>query len=337
MRTRRVTLLDVAQRAGVSRTTASFVLTGRRDMRISEDAQQRVLQAAREMDYYPNLMARSLRTNLSQTIGLVSDVIASEPFAGDIVRGSLATALLHQHLLFVGETEGDPAVERQIIQAMLDRGVTGFLYATMAARKVDVPRQLTGHPLVLLNCRDPAADHPSVLPDDAGAGRQAAELLVAAGHTDRIVLVGETPEHVLAATLRRDGIESALAGHELGLAETVQCLWWPEPAYLAVAQLLADGPLPTALICMNDRAARGAYRALHHAGLSVPGDVSVISFDDSDLAGWLDPGLTSIALPHYEMGRRAVELLLADPPTSDQVLVAMPTRARDSIGPPRHP
>ena len=82
--TPRVTLLDVARRAGVSRTTASFVMTGRRDMRISVDAEQRVLRAARDLNYRPNLLARSLRTNLSHTVGLISDVIATEPFAGEI-------------------------------------------------------------------------------------------------------------------------------------------------------------------------------------------------------------------------------------------------------------
>ena len=101
------TLLDVAERAGVSRTTASFVLTGRRDMRISADAEERVRRAARELDYRPSLLARSLRTNQSQTLGLISDVIATEVFAGEMVRGSLATALLHDHLLFIGETEGN--------------------------------------------------------------------------------------------------------------------------------------------------------------------------------------------------------------------------------------
>ena len=126
MTTPRVTLMDVAQRAGVSRTTASFVMTGRRDMRISSDAEQRVLQAARELNYRPSLLARSLRTNLSQTIGLISDVIATEVFAGEVIRGSMATALLHDHLMFIGETEGDPEVEKRLVQSMLDRGVGGF-------------------------------------------------------------------------------------------------------------------------------------------------------------------------------------------------------------------
>src|SRR4051812_20595451 len=114
--------MDVAQRAGVSRTTASFVMTGRRDMRISSDAEQRVRQAARELDYRPSLLARSLRTNRSQTVGMLSDVIASEIFAGEFIRGGMSTALLHDHLMFIGETKGDPEVEKRLITSLVDRG-----------------------------------------------------------------------------------------------------------------------------------------------------------------------------------------------------------------------
>src|SRR3982750_4062245 len=115
----RATLLQVAQRAGVSRSTASFVLTGRhQDMRISEDARQRVLRAAQELDYRPNLMARSLRTKITRTIALVSD-----PIAGRAIHGSLAAAVAHGHLLFIGETEGDPLIEEKLISDFLDRQV----------------------------------------------------------------------------------------------------------------------------------------------------------------------------------------------------------------------
>src|SRR5690349_22547040 len=112
----RVTLLQVAQRAGVSRSTASFVLAGRHlDMRISEDARQRVLRAAQELDYRPNLMARSLRTKVTRTIALVSDTLASDPYAGKAINGALAAAVAHGHLLFIAETEGDAVVERKWI------------------------------------------------------------------------------------------------------------------------------------------------------------------------------------------------------------------------------
>src|SRR3954462_2891518 len=104
----RATLLQVAQRAGVSRSTASFVLTGRHvDMRISEDARQRVLRAAQELEYRPHLVARSLRTKVTKTIALVSDTLASDQDPGRAIHGGLAAAVAHGHLLFIGETEGD--------------------------------------------------------------------------------------------------------------------------------------------------------------------------------------------------------------------------------------
>jgi LacI family transcriptional regulator len=331
----RVRLVDVAQRAGVSRTTASFVLTGRRDMRISADAQQRVLQAARELSYRPNLLARSLRTNMSQTIGLISDVIASEPFAGDEVRGCLATALQHQHLLFVGETEGDKELEKQLIQDMLDRGVSGFIYGSMYTRRTTVPRPLRDQPVVMMNCL-PRGRTPTlaVIPDERAAGRTAVDALLEAGHTDRIYLVGETPDGVIAGVERHAGISAVLASQGLELAGWVSCLWWPGPAQEAVTRLLESGAQPTALICLNDRVAMGAYHALRHARLTIPHDVSVISFDDSDLASWLEPGLTSIALPHYELGRQAVELLM-NREGSGVHRIPMELRARASVGPPR--
>jgi LacI family transcriptional regulator len=334
MPTARVTLLDVARRAGVSRTTASFVISGRTDMRISADAEHRVLHAARELNYRPNLMARSLRTKLTRTIGLVSDTIATEAFAGELIRGSLSTALVHQHLLFVGETEGDDTVEAQLVQDMLDRGVDGFLYASMYTRLAQPPALLRGHPLVLLNCLDDNDATASVLPDEHGAGRTAAGTLLDAGHRDRVYLVGETPTEVFAAGQRRAGIEEVLAAQGLALAGTVECLWWPESAYQEVRRFLAAGGRGSALICLNDRIALGAYQALAEAGLSVPGDVSVVSFDDSHLAAWLRPPLTSIAIPHFDLAKRAVELLLTEPDTGGVHRVPMPLRARASVGPP---
>ncbi|GIH12749.1 alanine racemase [Rugosimonospora africana] len=304
-------------------------------MRISAEAEHRVLHAARELNYRPNLMARGLRTKLTRTIGLVSDTIASEAFAGELIRGSFSTALLHQHLLFVGETEGDDTVEMQLLQDMLDRGVDGFIYASMYTRPARPPSALRGHRFVLLNCV--AEDHrvPAVLPDERGAGRTAAGLLLDAGHRERIFLVGETPEEVYAARERRAGVEEALAQAGSALAGTVECLWWPEPAYQAVREFFGGGPHATALICLNDRVAFGAYQAAAEAGLTVPDDVSVVSFDDSSLASWLRPGLTSIAIPHFELGRLAVELLLAEVPAHDVHRVTMPLRERESVAAPR--
>jgi LacI family transcriptional regulator len=333
----RATLLQVAQRAGVSRSTASFVLAGRHlDMRISEDARQRVLRAAQELDYRPNLMARSLRTKVTKTIALVSDTIASDPYAGRAIHGSLAAAVAHGHLLFIGETEGDPVVEQRLISDFLDRQVDAFLYASMFTRYVQVPKQLRGRPVVLLNCLTRAArpTHHAIIPDEAAAGWSAARTLLEAGHRDGIHLVGNPSERVFAGRERMAGIREGLAASGVRLAGVIDCDWWPDSAYEAVRGALAEGVAPKAVICLNDRVALGAYQALREAGRHIPDDVSVISFDDSDLAAWLRPQLTSISLPHYQLGRQAVEKLLG--PRSDPVVtrVPMPVRRRASIAGP---
>ena len=337
-RPRRPTLRDVAGRARVSPTTASFVLTGREDMRISADARDRVLAAAAELGYKPNLTARSLRTKVTRTIALVSDTIATEQYAGGLIDGSLAAALAHEHLLFVSESEGDPDVEARLVEDLLGRQVDGFVYAAMYTRQVRVPRALTDHPLVLLNCTSRDAGVPAVLPDEVGAGRTAARALLELGHTDGIHVVGELDLDLFAARERMAGIVAALTAAGARLAGVLDCGWHPTPAYEAVSALLRRGPRPTALICLNDRVAFGAYQALQEAGVVIPDEVSVVSFDDSELAGWLRPQLTSVALPHRELGRRAVELLLARDPAAaaDRIeRVPMPLAERGSVGPPR--
>jgi LacI family transcriptional regulator len=329
----RVTLADVARRAGVSRTTASFVLSGRdAEMRISAEAAQRVLRVAEKVGYRPNLTARSLRTSVTRTIGFISDTIATTQFAGEVIHGGLDAALAHDQLLFIAETGGDPRVEARLLEGMLDRQVDGLIYASMYTHEVAPPASLRGRPLVLLNCLADGFGAPAVIPDEIEAGKTAARVLLEAGHREDIYVVGETPTGVFAARERMRGIQQALRRARARLAGVVDCDWaQPESSYRAVRTLLADGQRPTALICCNDRLSLGAYQALQEAGLTVPDDVSVISFDDSDLASWLRPQLTTIALPHYELGRTAVELLIASRLEPIVHRIPMPLRLRESV------
>ena len=114
----------------------------------------------------------------------------------------------------------------------------------------------------------------------------------------------------------------------------LSCPWWPEAAYEVMSQALGRGDRPRAVVCLNDRIAFGVYQALAEVGLAVPRDVSVVSFDDSELASWLRPSLSSIALPEFEMGRLAIEALLGTEAPPAQRLVPMAVRVRDSVGPP---
>ena len=340
-----MTLADVARQAGVSQTAASFVLSGRsQDMRISAEAEERVRQAVRETGYRPNIVSRGLRTGTTQTIGFVSDAVSTTPFAGHLIWGTVDAARERGCLLFMAETEGDPELEQQIIEAMHDRQVDGIVFASMYTRKVTVPKALLDGPAVLLNALPARRSAiPSVVPDEAEAGRTAARVLLDAGHRDGICLIGagpggtKAPEDSIAAVERLQGILETLEAAGVRIAGAVGSSdWQPDHGFEATTELLQRNPRPSALICFNDRLALGAYQALADAGLDVPADVSVVSFDDDVFASWIRPQLTTVALPHYELGRAAVELLLdqvgGSPPRRQRVhRVPMPLRERSSV------
>ena len=340
MPAKRATLADVARRAGLSMSAASMILNGRPDTRLSQDAHDRVHAAAAALGYRPNVAARGLFTGKTATIGFVSDVVATTRFASGLIKGALDAARDAQHVMFVAETEGMPEREEEAIAALLDRQVDGIVFATMRARELFVPDLPEGIAAVMLNAtsgRYPRA----VLPDEESGGRAAVQHLLDRGHRDGIALIGhsEKEERDLfrSSTVARrvTGVRSAMtaAGAEFVWERSIW-LWDPDEGYAAAKQLIEDVPGVRAIVCMNDRLAFGAYQALAEAGLEVPGDVSIVSFDNDELAAYLRPGLTTVALPHEEMGRRAVETLLG---TGDEgeILVPMPLVERASVAAPR--
>lgn len=339
----RVTQADVARHAGVSRTTVSFVLSGRADMRISIEARQRILGAAQELGYRPNLTAQSLRTRKTYTVGLVSDIVASTHYAGEMIQGALEAALEQDHLLYFAESGNDPEAERKLLQGMLDRQVDGLVHAAMSTRTYLPPEHVRTHPSVLLNCLDGTGEFTCVVPDEETAGQQAVKLLLEAGHQAGIHVVGgrrataRNPEGVYAGVERMRGIEGALSEAGLKPAGVSECDWSaPEHGYRVARTLLDSAAPPTAVVCCNDRLAFGVYQAAGERGWSVPRDLSVVSFDDSELASWLRPSLTSIALPHHELGRTAVSLLLSPEERKPALYrIPMPVRRRESVAAPR--
>jgi len=343
----RVTLADVAAASGVSVTTASLVLTGRaRELRISEAAERRVRSTARELGYRRNTLIAGPRAGRAQTIGFVSDTVASSGLAGDMVKGAVETAYRHGYMLFVGESGGDPEVERALVEAMHDRRADGVVFAAMHTRTVAVPEGLYDGPAVLLNATPVTrAAVPSVLPDEVQAGRSAARVLVEAGHRRGVHLIGagpgvhDVPPNSIAAAQRLLGLREVFTAAGVEVVSSRRCpKWTPEHGFEATAELLREHR-PKALVCFNDRLAFGAYQALGEAGLSVPGDVSVIGFEDHPVASWMRPRLTTIALPHEELGARAVEVLVemlerrARQPVIHRV--PMPVREGGSVAPPR--
>ena len=334
--TKRATLADVARLAGLSRTAASMILTGRPDTRLSEDAHAKVMAAAEQLGYRPNVAARSLRTERTQSIAFISDVVATTRYAMGLIRGALQAAEARNHVMLVLETNGEPARETEAINTALDRGVDGIIFAAMRAREIFVPDVTLRVPVVMLNSTS-SRFPTSVLPDEEHGGRDAVRLLFEAGIRSGIALLGQSDEAEVGlfrsetVARRVHGVRAEMKRRRLAFVAEESCWnWEPDEGYRLARRLLRRDAPVRALLCMNDRLAFGAYQAISELGLNVPRDIAIVSFDNDELAAYLRPGLTTIALPHEEMGRQAVDLLLSGAAKSE-TLVHMPLVIRGSL------
>lgn len=303
----------------MSLTTVSHVLNENPTARVNPATRARVREVAERLNYQPNPMARGLRTRSSGMIGLLTEEIAATPHAGRIILGAQEAASRHNLTLAIinSALQADLDERRNDVLALVDRHVDGIIYATVFHAVVSPPEELREVPAVLIGAADRRGEIPSVVPDERRGAADAVRALLAAGHR-RIAFTGDV-EDVPATRGRRLGYLDALA--EAGLP--------PEPAlmanaeseawggYAATSAILSAGGQPTAIFAYNDRMAMGVYRALAERRLSIPDDVSVIGFDDQNpIPASLYPGLTTVGLPHYDMGAWAVdeltELLSAD-------------------------
>lgn len=308
---RPIRMNDVAKAAGLSRTTVSLVLSGKAGPSIPEATRVRVRAVAAELGYVPNALASGLRRRTSDTLGLVSDVVATTPFAGEMLRGAQEVAWKARKVIIVVNTEGVPEMETAATRELVERRVEGLLVATMAHAIIEPPAVAGRLPIVLLNARPRDGSLPSVVPDDHAGGRTATAHLVAAGHRRIGYIVHPGGP---AAEERFAGYREVLA--EAGIPfDPALVAYGPGDAAGGVAaagELLDRDDPPTAIFCFNDRMAMGAFRAARRRGLTIPADLSIVGYDDHDvIAPWLDPPLTTVRLPHLEMGRWATEHLLA--------------------------
>jgi LacI family transcriptional regulator len=303
------TIKDVAKKAGVSFKTVSRVLND--DTAVRETTRARVLAAIKALDYQPNIMARSLRSQRTHTLGFLTDQIATTPYAGQILQGAQDLAWAHNVLLLTVNTNGDQKMKQTAVNTLLNRQVDGIIYATMYHREVHPPENIRDVPAVLLDCFVADQSLPSVVPDELAGGKKVVEYLINKGH-QRIGFICDQVD-VPAKIGRLQGYKEMLAAHNIPfdpdlvhVGESMQ-----NGGYDCAMAIMQQPDPPTALFCYNDRMAMGAYDALRKLNLSIPEDVAVVGFDNQELiADHLYPPLTTMELPHYQMGQWAVNHLL---------------------------
>ncbi len=311
-RKRPPTMSDIARLAGVSRTTVSFVLNNHvSSTSIPAETKDRVLKAAKRLSYRPNLAAKGLRTNRTHTIGFITDEIAITPHAVKIIKGAQDVALAHGKLLLIVNTGSDASVKETAIEMMLERQVEGIIYAAMYHQEVALPANMYEGFAVLLDCFCADRSLPSVVPNEIQGGRTATEMLLQKGHR-RIGFINNV-DPIPAAFGRLEGYQQALKAYDVPFDENLVRLQVSDSrgGYRGALELLQLREPPTAIFCFSDFMAMGAYDALRTRGLSIPEDVAVMGFDNQELiAAQLSPPLSTIQLPHYQMGKWAVEFLL---------------------------
>ena len=303
------TIKDVAKAAGVSFKTVSRVVNN--DPQVGDALRQRVLRAIEDLDYRPNMSARHMRTQRTQFLGLITDRIATTPFSGDLIKGAQEAAWRHGKILLSINTESHVDIENTAVNMMLERQVEGIVFASMYHRSVNPPEAIRSVPSILLDCYTEDRSLPAVVPDEFRGGLTATEHLLHKGHQRIAVINGKAD---FPATVGRfAGYQQALRNFGVAFDDNLVRFggWWQEDGYQNALELMRMPDRPTAIFCGNDRIAMGAYDALRELGLSIPRDAAVVGFDNQEvISAHLKPRLTTIALPYYEMGFRAVESLV---------------------------
>lgn len=306
---RRVTIREVAARAGVSIGTASKALNGQG--RLRPETRARVSAAASELGFAPNVLARGLLAGRTYTVGVITSDSFGR-FSIPVMLGAEDALGAGQISVFMCDTRDDPARERQYLEMLLSRRVDGLI---VAGRRIE-PRPSVGTglgiPVVYAMTQSLDGDEPAVLPDDEGGGRLAAAHLLALGRRRPGHITG--PERFLAARKRARGFCDAVTegGVRFSPTQVLYGEWSERWGRSAARLLLRDSPDVDAIFCGSDQIARGVSDTLRAAGRRVPDDVALVGFDNWEpMVQGADPPLTSIDMCLEDVGRVAAGHLLA--------------------------
>ncbi len=308
-------LSDIANELGVSIKTVSMTL---RDVKCaSPETSAKIHELSSKIGYIPNQTARNMRAKATQFIGLLADMVATTPHSVELVRGAQAEAIAQKRHLLIGSVDDDPDIESDFLSMFASHQSAGVIYATMYHRCLEREPKDRPKNMIMVNCGLTDRSGFSILPDDHGGGYQQAAHLLSLGH--RQIGVISLSVHAPASAYRLSGIRKALDEHGVVLEDKFlrqgiegELREETYTAFEVALDMLRLPDRPTAIICGNDRIAMLVYCASAQLGLQIPRDLSLVGFDDfQTVSEGLRPELTTIALPYYEMGRRAVRSVLS--------------------------
>lgn len=305
------TIKDVAKRAGVSVGTVSNVLSGSDG--VSAQRRAKVAAAIEALDYHPNYIARSLKAKTTKTVGLViSDI--TNPFFPLLARGAEDFAFKHGYLLNMFNTDDQIDREKQILSLLRSRRVDGLLLVVAPSADGDVAHihkiEEAGIPIVCLDRIPPGLVLDSVSVDNVASAQLCVRHLISRGHRRIAIITGELT--LQTARDRLEGYKAALheAGIELAPELIVEGNFRRITGYRQGKSLLLLHKRPTAVFVSNGMMTVGLVEAVKETGLSCPGDVAVVSFDDLPYSDVFQPNLTSLVQPAYQIGYEAAQLLI---------------------------
>jgi LacI family transcriptional regulator len=336
------TLADVAKATGVSVSLVSLVLAGKAAKRCSPAIEAKIRKAAKDLGYRTNRLARSLKEQQTRTLGMLSIEVATTPYAGQLLSAAQKTARSHDYELLFVEVENNPKSIEEAFGLLGEHQVVGTLIAAYFHSPIKLPR-LVPKNLVFANCLPNKGTYPTFIPAEYSSYMQSLKMLGIAGHKHVGLIIDEYDW-------------PAVKGRTKAFFDAAQNFGWARPeeriytvsttlaenGYRATLEMILRDPEITAIACYNDPLAMGAYQALQELKISIPDQMSVVGFDDLELiSGGLRPGLTTVRLPHYQMGREAVEKLIRiceerDESPMNVVEIQGELVVRDSVSVPRN-
>ena len=316
-----VSIKEVAEAAGVSTATVSRVLSN--GLHVRPEVRARVMATVERLGYRPNLVARSLRSQQSNTLGLiVSDI--RNPFFTSISRAVEDVAYEQAFSVFLCNTDENPEKEAIYLNLMRDEGVAGVIFSPTRQTAATFSASNLSFPTVVVDRSIPKGDVDVVLLDNVDAAYRLTTHLIENGYRRIAALCGEMST---TGQERRLGYEKALRAH--GLSPAAELVKYVQPkieaGYAAALKMLDSAPPPDAVFTTNSLLGAGTLQAIRERDLTVPDDIALVTFDETTWASLVQPPITLIAQPTYEIGKTATELLLqrvADPtrPTRQVIL-----------------